>query len=193
MQNYNNYNDNYDGYNNGYVNQTDSIGLSKFISKTFAWMFLGLAITFALGFYLTAGMDLYSLVQQNMGIIFVAVIAEIVFVLILSLAIHKLSVNAARVLYMLYSISMGITLSPLLVAYELSSIIWAFAGAGAMFGIFAILGYKTKIDLSKLGVILMIGLLCTMLFSIILIQLVIVFLQTQHKRLNSFLLYFPFL
>lgn len=165
-----NYNDNqYNHYNSNYVQQTtDSSSLSKFISKTFGWMFVGLAITFGLGMFLTAGTNLESLVMQNTGIIFVAMIAEIVFIFILSFAINKLSVNAARVLYMLYSISMGVALSPILVAYDLSSIIWSFAGAGLMFGVFAVLGYKTKIDLSKIGIVLSIGLLCTILFSLVL-------------------------
>ena len=87
--------------------------------------------------------------------------------------IFKMRPGTAIVLLMLYSVMVGITMTPL-IAYSLSanpsSILIAFGIAAAMFACMAMFGYKTVKDLSFMGVFLfigMIGLLLTGLASFI--------------------------
>jgi len=51
--------------------------------------------------------------------------------------------------------------------YSAASIINAFAGAGILFLIMALYGYFTKTDLTKLGTILLVGLIAIIVLSLI--------------------------
>ena len=51
----------------------------------------------------------------------------------------------------------GFTLSIVLLAFSTGSVFSAFAATAAMFGAMSIIGYTTRVDLSKLGTFLMMG------------------------------------
>ena len=73
----------------------------------------------------------------------------------------------AFVSFIIYSAVSGLTFSTIFVTYELSSIMFVFLLAAFIFAIFAFLGAVTKIDLSKLGTYLFIGLIAIIICSII--------------------------
>jgi len=58
------------------------------------------------------------------------------------------------VLYLAYSVTIGITLSIFGLIYTSSSIFSVFLSASLVFGIMAVAGYRTSMDLSKFGSIL---------------------------------------
>jgi hypothetical protein len=94
-------------------------------------------------------------------------IAELIFVIVLSAAIEKLSFGVASMLYTLYCVLNGVTLSSIFLLYELSSVAEVFFVTAGAFGVLAFIGTVTKKDLSGLGVFLIIALAGLIIASIV--------------------------
>ena len=83
-------------------------------------------------------------------------------VFILSARIGKMSFFTSSLLFTIYSILNGVTLSSIFIVYTMTSIAATFFITAGMFGAMALWGYFTKKDLSKWGSIffmLLIGLI----------------------------------
>ncbi len=146
------YNNSYDSY--GYAGVT----LSQYVVRTFTWMFIGLMVTFgiAYGGYAT-GLILYVFTVPYLPT--VLLVAEVAVVLILAACVQKLSVGAARALFLGYAVLNGVVFSSYFLIFEMASLILIFAMTGLYFGVFALYGHCTKRDLSGLRPILMGGLI----------------------------------
>lgn len=145
-------------------NPIQDVGTNKSIySKTFIWMFLGLLATGIVSIF-----TYFSGFTQNFIEIWpILAIVEIIVVIVFSLLIKKLPPLAVAILFFIYAIVNGITLSTIFAVFELSSIIIVFFASSAIFGLCALYGYFTKGDLSKLGTIFMITLIVGVIVSII--------------------------
>jgi FtsH-binding integral membrane protein len=80
-------------------------------------------------------------------------------VLLLSLLINRISFAAAAGLFLVYAVSLGLTLSAIFLVYTYSSIFSTFLVASGMFGAMALYGYFTKADLSAMGSFLFMALI----------------------------------
>lgn len=126
-------------------------GLKKVFAKTFLWMFMGLLATGIIAYFTYSTGYVYNLVNE--GTFAIVCLVELVVVLLFSFLMKKLPPMAVSILYFVYAIINGITLSTIFVVFQMESIFLIFLVSAAVFGIFAFLGYKTKIDLSKIGTI----------------------------------------
>ena len=135
-------------------------------SKMFMWMFVGLLITFLVGYYVSTNENMiYNIFATKFY--WVIYIAEIVTVIVLSARILKMSKNGAIFGFLLYSFLSGLTFSSIFITFKMSSIIFIFLITALVFLIFALIGYFTKINLTKLGTILFMGLIGILIASII--------------------------
>ena len=135
-------------------------------SKMFMWMFVGLLITFLVGYYVSTNENMiYNIFATKFY--WVIYIAEIVTVIVLSARILKMSKNGAIFGFLLYSFLSGLTFSSIFLTFKMSSIIFIFLIKALVFLIFALIGYFTKINLTKLGTILFMGLIGILIASII--------------------------
>jgi len=75
--------------------------------------------------------------------------------------------STARILLFLYSVLMGIVLTPMILVSSPMSIIMALILAAVMFACMALFGYKTVKDLSFLGTFLFIGMIGLILVGIV--------------------------
>lgn len=135
-------------------------------NKMFLWLGIGLLISFSSGYVLSNNYDLFTYLVSNIGF-FPILISSLIIAFVLKIFIHKLPLNVARILYVIYSLIMGITLSTVFIIYEMSSIILVFLITAAIFIALSIYGYTTKKDLSKLGTILFISILVIIVASLI--------------------------
>lgn len=189
---YNNYNNGYPDQQHGYyVNQpvgqqtifgnsmSGTGSLEAYSRKVFAWMFAGLSITFLIGFAAMLNpVATLTLIGRFSGIFFGLLIAEVVAVFILGFFVAKLPPTACKVLFIAYSIINGITIAPTLLYFEIGTVFFVFAVTAGIFGAMTIYGMVTKRDLTKLGTILLFGLLGLIIFSIIAIFVNIPMLET---------------
>lgn len=138
---------------------------NKIFSKIFMWMFIGLAITFGVGAYVSMNENMLYNVFSKLYV--VLIVAELVVVIWLSARIRKMSPMSAKIMFCLYSFLTGLTFSSIFVLYELTSIIYVFGITSLIFLIFALIGYYTKIDLTKFGIYLFMILLGIIICSLI--------------------------
>ena len=82
-------------------------------------------------------------------------------------AIGKLSATAATLLFVLYSIVNGATLSVIFLAYTMTSIASVFFITAGTFAVMAFIGYTTKTDLTSFGKMLMMGLIGIILATVV--------------------------
>jgi len=139
---------------------------NKLIAKSFLWMFVGLLITFATGVVVASNERMLTTVFSGWTYIILAII-EIAVVIYLSARVLKMSKTSARIWFMIYAFISGLTFSSVFVAYEVTSVIYVFLIAAVLFGVFGLIGYKTKLDLTKIGTYLMMALFAVILCMIV--------------------------
>lgn len=139
---------------------------NKIYPKTFMYLFIGLLITFLTGYYVQNNQDMLEFIFTGSTYIFL-VILELGVAIFLSARITKMSPVTAKTCYLLYSFLSGLSFSSVFVIYKLESILMVFLVAAALFLIFALIGYYTKMDLSKIGTYLLMILLGVIICSII--------------------------
>ena len=135
----------------------------------YLWMCLGLFVTALVSMSLVYTPLSFVLVQiLQVPFLFIGLlIAEIAVVWWLSARIGTLSIGASRIGFLLYAILNGVTMSVIFLAYTESSIALTFVTTACVFGAMGIIGYTTKVDLSKWGSYLLMGLIGFLVGSIV--------------------------
>jgi FtsH-binding integral membrane protein len=151
--------------------QKGSVALARtFMAKVFTWMFIALLITAVTSLYFAATPTLMKLLVTPTGMTllgWIVMLGPLGFVLAMSLGYNKLSSPLLTVLFMLFSILMGMSLSFIFLVYTQTSIFITFMVAAGMFGIMAVAGYTTKTDLTRFGSLMFMGLIGIILASVI--------------------------
>ena len=160
--NYDDYNDfdelnNYGHSENRYLTyeEVEKVAASK-VRGSILWMVLGLLISGITGYF--------SLIGLSNGtvpflVVPVAFVLEFVAVITFTALTYKASASVLKMIFLVYSVLTGITLSAIGAIYDPYAIISAFTGTVVLFTVLAIYGYVTKEDLSKYRSILMVGLI----------------------------------
>ena len=133
------------------------IDLQSIMRQVYIWMGLGMLLT-AFVAYITVSTSLINL-AANPVILVIAIIAEFGLVIAINFAFQKISSGVAATLFFAYAALNGFTLSIVLLAFSAASVFVAFAATAALFGAMSIIGYTTKVDLSKMGTYLMMGII----------------------------------
>lgn len=139
-------------------------GMSKFFSKVYLWMFIGLLISGGVAYYTSITPSMIKFVYGSYGWI---LITELIVVIAFSALRKKVSPGVAKVLFVTYAAISGLTLSSIFLVYKIQSIGMVFLSSALMFGLLAAYGYITKTDLSSFGKILLFALLAIIIMSVI--------------------------
>ncbi len=139
---------------------------NKVMAGTFLWMFIGLLVTFITGYVVSINENMLNNIF-NGGSYIILVILELVLVIFLSARVFKMSKTMARIAFLVYSFVSGLTFGSVFVVYKLTSIMLIFGIAALVFLVFALLGYYTKIDLTKIGTYLYMALLASIICIIV--------------------------
>lgn len=139
---------------------------NKLFAGVFGWMFIGLLLTFVTGYYLSYNVNALVNILSG-GSYFILVIVQLGLVIALSAGLNKFSPMVAKFLFIVYSVVTGITFGSIFVVYDLSSIIMIFLATSIVFGIFALIGNYTNMNLNKMGTYLFMALLAVIICSII--------------------------
>lgn len=139
----------------------------SFVSTVFMWMFAALGITAATAYLFGTNEALFSMLVHvmpqggaKMSILgWIVTLAPFIIVLTMTTRMHKMSVQKTVLMYVIYSILMGISLSFIFWVYTTASIFKTFIISAGMFGVMAVVGYTTKTDLTKFGSFLIMALI----------------------------------
>ena len=143
----------------------DENSQNSILSRTFFWMFLGLLGTGIVAWY-TYASELYLKIFLTNSFAIILIL-ELVVVLLFSFLFRKLSPTIVGILYFLYAMINGVTLSTIFVIYDLNSIVLVFVVSALLFGALAYYGYSTKRNLNNWGTFLIAGLIAGIIISII--------------------------
>ena len=144
------------------------VDMQSLMRQVYTWMVLGMLTTSVVAFATVSSPVLINL-ALNPIILLIAVIAEFGVVIAISWGLSRLSSGVATMLFIVYAALNGFTLAMVLLAFSIGSVFLAFATTAALFGVMSIIGYTTKLDLSKMGTFLMmavIGLVIAMVVNV---------------------------
>ena len=142
--------------------------------KVYVWMTLALVLTGVTAYGVASSPGVMNALYTNPILFWGLVIAEFALVIGISAAINKLSLTTATLMFVLYSVINGATLSSVFLIYTMSSIASVFFITAGTFAVMAIIGYTTKKDLTSMGKIL-----CMALIGIIIATIVNIFLKSS--------------
>jgi hypothetical protein len=145
------------------------------LRSAFAWMSLAMLLTTisALLFAFVPELTTLLIEPTEFGgakptmLAYVVMFAPIIFVMAMSFGVNKMSLPVLIGTFVAYSIVNGISFSFIFFIYNIGSIYKVFLSTAGLFAVMAIAGYTTKTDLTKLGSILMIGLIGIVVASLI--------------------------
>ena len=133
----------------GYALGSRQTQIAATFKIVYGWMCAGLALSGVIAWY-TAASGLWRTILQGPGFM-VCLVAELAVVFVLSMAINKLPVFIAYLMFLGYAALNGFTLSVVFIAYELALVQKVFFITAGMFGGLALWGTFTKGDLSSIG------------------------------------------
>lgn len=147
---------------------TDSYTSSTLMRHVFLWMAAALGIS-AVTAWLFAASNLTRLLftENGLGLFgYIVMLCPLLMVIAMSWGLEKMSTGTLGILFILYSILMGISLSFIFLAYSSSTIVTCFVISAGMFAAMAIAGAVTQMDLSKFGSILLMALVGLVIASL---------------------------
>ncbi len=147
--------------------------MNKLLPKTFLWMFIGLIVTFVTGYVVSINTKMLETIFEGSGF-WIIIVLEFALVIFFSARVHKMQPTTAKICFLLYSFVSGLTFSSVFVVFNISSVMYVFLIAALVFGIFGAIGYTTKLDLSKVGTYLMMG-----IFAVVICALVNMFIGSS--------------
>ncbi|WP_070157675.1 Bax inhibitor-1/YccA family protein [Sphingobium phenoxybenzoativorans] len=149
-------------------------GLRSYMLSVYNYMASGVLLTglVAMAFAWGGADSMAAKILINGGILrYVVMFAPLIFVMVLSFGINRLSTAQAQGLFWAYAVTMGLSLSSIFLMYTGASIAQTFFATAAAFAGLSLYGYTTKKDLSGFGTFLImgvVGLFVAMLINIFL-------------------------
>jgi FtsH-binding integral membrane protein len=137
------------------------------MARVYLWMTLGLMLTTAVSFYVVTSPAIMSFVFGSIWVLLGLFVVQIALVIALVRALPKLSTGAALALFFAYAALNGVTLSAILLAYDLGVVTMAFGVTAVVFVLLTIVGLTTKQDLTKWGPILFFALIGLILGTLV--------------------------
>lgn len=143
-----------------------------FLASVFSYMSLALVISGVVAWWFGNDMSkLQYLINFETGshtmLGWVVMFAPLGLVFLMGGMVNRLSGTALLGVFIAFATIMGMSLSYIFLIYSMSSITNVFFMTAVVFGLMAVAGYTTKTDLTKLGSILMIGLIGIIVASLI--------------------------
>ena len=149
----------------------------EFFRNVYSYMFAALGISGLVAYLFGAGeyrSMLYDVTGAPSGIFFVIAFAPLIIGIVIQSAFQRLSLGVLLFLFVLYSFTMGLSLSSIFLVYNMGAIAMTFFVSAGAFGGMAILGYTTKTDLTRFG-----SLLYMVLIGIVIASIVNIFIQSS--------------
>lgn len=117
-------------------------------------MSAALTITGLVAYFLSQSSAYINMLINTPSLLWIVLIAQIGVVVLLSARLHSFSMSTATILFILYSVLTGVSFGTIFLAYAMSDIIATFFVTAGTFFVTSLVGYVTRMDLSKMGSIL---------------------------------------
>lgn len=151
-----------------------AVAFPALMRKVYVWMALALVITSFTAYAVASTPSILQVIFGNRIVFWGLIIGELALVWGVTGAINRLSLTTATMLFVLYSVINGTTLSVIFLAFSPTVIAKTFLVTAGTFGVMSIIGYTTKADLSGMGKMLFMALI-----GLIIATVVNIFLQSS--------------
>ena len=152
-------------------------GLRAYMLRVYNWMASGLLLTGIVS-YAIANTSLINLFYHQVAtprgvsiaptiLGYAAIFAPLVFTMVLSFGVNRLSKTATQALFWAFAAAMGASLANIFLIYSSESIARVFFITAGTFGAMSLYGYTTKTDLSRFGSFLIMGLIGIVIASLV--------------------------
>jgi len=144
----------------------DAEVVQRFLCRVYGWMCTGLVVTALTGWMVSSSTRL-TLMLADVGVVFWSLVAvQLFLVSVLTRRVNTLAAGVAGALFILYSVLVGLTLSPIFMAFTAGYLERTFVVTAGSFAALAFYGTATNRDLSGLGQFLFMGLVGLVLASL---------------------------
>lgn len=148
--------------------------VTSLFKSTYMQMAAALTVTALTAYFLSESLSFQLMIVNNPSLMWIAILAELGVVMWLSARLFSMSMTSATLLFILYSVLNGVTLSVIFLVYEPGVIATTFAVTAGMFFVTSLIGYITRMNLSKLG-----GIFMMLLIGIIIASVVNIFMGSE--------------
>jgi len=149
------------------ISSADQIKLSAFFSRLYAWMAGALVLSAFVAWGMGTNPQAVQFLTTHINLLYLAIVAELVVVILLSAMLHRISVTTAILGFMLYAALTGFTLSIIFLVYTAASITTTFLVTAGSFGALSLYGFTTRSNLGAWGGFLIMSLIGMIIASLI--------------------------
>lgn len=134
------------------INQVDNTALNRFFGKIYGVVAMGIGLSALVSFLAVTVFQqlLYSLLSAGSIVMMLVMLGQIALVVSASTMAAKNSPMALPI-FLVYSVTNGLTISMVLMFYTTETVALAFLSAALMFAIMAVIGMTTKKNLSGMA------------------------------------------
>lgn len=148
-------------------------GLRAYMIRVYQYMALGVGLTGVVSYWVSQTPAIYEAIFGS-GLVWVAMLAPLGLVLLMSFGINRMSAAAAQGVFWLYAALNGVALATIFLVYPIGDIARVFFISAATFGALSLYGYTTPRSLSAWGSFLFMGLV-----GVLIAMVVNIFLQSS--------------
>jgi uncharacterized protein len=125
--------------------------ISSFMAGVYGWMSCALAVTASAAYYIAHTPVFFHYIQTHPLVLIGIFVGQLAFVFSLVFFLNRMNFITALVLFLLYSVSVGVTISSIFYVYTEVSIFSTFLTTALTFAVMSFYGYMTKSDLTTMG------------------------------------------
>jgi FtsH-binding integral membrane protein len=155
---------NNDNFNYSTTQESESILVKTFLTRVFTWMGAALLISGLVAYVFGTQAELINMIivqtvkgPSLTGLGMAVSFAPLIFILVMNFGLEKLSLPLLLGCFVLFSVTMGMSMSTLMLEYTGAALFKTLLISAGTFGFMAFLGATTKTDLTKMGTYLMMG------------------------------------
>ena len=145
------------------------------MAGVYGWMSCALAITAGVAYYVASTPAIFMYIHAHPGIMIGLLIVQFGLVIGIASFLNRMTFVTALVLFLVYSATLGITLSTIFFEFTHASILSTFLTTALMFAVMSAYGYITKADLTSVG-----SMSTMVLFGLIIGMIVNMFLKSAQ-------------
>ena len=149
-------------------------GLRKHMLSVYNYMASGVLLTGVVALLFARSGYAFDIMVGPGALKYLIMFSPLVFVMVLSFGINRLSTGTAQMLYWAFAVVMGLSMSTIFLVFTGASIATTFFATAAAFVSLSLWGYTTKKDLSAMGTFLIMG-----VFGLLFAMIINMFMQSQ--------------
>ena len=128
--------------------------VASLFKSLYMQMAAALTVTGLTAYFLSQSEAFWNMLATNPSMLWILLFAQLGLVFWLSARVMHMSISSATILFITYSVLTGVTLSSIFMIYNIGTVATAFFVTAGTFFVMSLIGYITRMDLSRIGNIL---------------------------------------